>query len=118
VEAIRKVSTKNTEANFARSVDVRVETTTAVVSGQASHGWRLDKIGETTWVLGGYDLVAQDWAFDRVVNALKTQSRPTGYLEWMQVLKGHDLDMIRLRVTDIHSAPITTKTTRPVIAFI
>jgi hypothetical protein len=48
VEAIRKVSTKNTEANFARSVDVRVETTTAVVSGQVSHGWRLDKIGETT----------------------------------------------------------------------
>jgi hypothetical protein len=39
VEAIRPMFTQNTEANFARSGDVRVETT-AVVDGQAFHGWR------------------------------------------------------------------------------
>ena len=38
-------STKNTETNFARSVDVGVESTTAIVGGQAFHGWRLGRIG-------------------------------------------------------------------------
>jgi hypothetical protein len=51
VEATRTMFTKNTEANFARSVDVRVETTTAVVSGQAFHGWRVDRIGGTDFGL-------------------------------------------------------------------
>jgi hypothetical protein len=45
------MSTENTEANFARSVDVRIETTTAVVGGQAFHGWRVDRIGGTDFGL-------------------------------------------------------------------
>jgi hypothetical protein len=39
------MSTKNTEANFARSVDVGIETTTAIVGGHTFHGWRLCRIG-------------------------------------------------------------------------
>jgi hypothetical protein len=42
----RTMSTENTEADLARSVEVGIETTTAVVSGQAFHGWRFDRIGE------------------------------------------------------------------------
>lgn len=41
----RTMSTKNTEADFARSVDVRIEPTTAIIGGGASHGWRLCRIG-------------------------------------------------------------------------
>jgi hypothetical protein len=51
VKATRTMSTENTEANFARSVDVRIETTTAVVGGQAFHGWRVDRIGGTDFGL-------------------------------------------------------------------
>ena len=43
--------TENTEADLARSVDVGVETTTAAVSGQTFHGWRLDWIGGTDFGL-------------------------------------------------------------------
>jgi hypothetical protein len=45
------MSTENTKANFARSVNVRVETTTAAVGGQAFHGWRVDRIGGTDFGL-------------------------------------------------------------------
>lgn len=45
------MSTEDTEADLARSVYVGVETTTAAVSGQAFHGWRLDRIGGTDFGL-------------------------------------------------------------------
>lgn len=43
--------TEDTEADLARSVDIGIETTTAAVSGQAFHGWRLDRIGRTDFGL-------------------------------------------------------------------
>jgi hypothetical protein len=46
MELTRTIYTKDTEANSARSVDVRIETTTAIVGGHASHGWRLYRILE------------------------------------------------------------------------
>jgi len=49
--SITLMRTENTEADLARSVDVGVETTTAAVSGQTFHGWRLDWIGGTDFGL-------------------------------------------------------------------
>jgi alpha-D-ribose 1-methylphosphonate 5-triphosphate synthase subunit PhnG len=47
MELTRTMTTKNTETDFARSVDVGIETTTTIVGGHASHSRWLGRIGGT-----------------------------------------------------------------------